>query len=140
MTHDCIIRIVQVCVPNTSSRGGGAASLPGADRRRGVYVEGLTEWIVRSPQDAFGLIDEGGKQRMTGTTRMSELSSRSHAIFTIVCEQVRLTLAPSPPPISHRPPLVGGLQVRGVGDHPPWWGCMRPKTKNVLIQINSNSN
>jgi len=57
------------------------------DRRRGVYVDGLTEWVVRAPEEVYELIGEGGKLRMTGATRMSEMSSRSHAIFTLVCEQ-----------------------------------------------------
>eukprot|EP01012_Entosiphon_sulcatum_P032615 TRINITY_DN4145_c0_g1_i1.p1 TRINITY_DN4145_c0_g1~~TRINITY_DN4145_c0_g1_i1.p1 ORF type:complete len:754 (+),score=146.21 TRINITY_DN4145_c0_g1_i1:324-2585(+) len=57
------------------------------DKLKGVYVDGLSEWIVRTPQEIYGLIDAGGKARAVGTTRMSEMSSRSHAIFTIICEQ-----------------------------------------------------
>jgi len=57
------------------------------DKQKGVYVEGLSEWIVRSPQEIYGLMDMGSKMRATGATKMSEMSSRSHAIFTIICEQ-----------------------------------------------------
>eukprot|EP00997_Jenningsia_sp_PLL12_P007726 NODE_43_length_3051_cov_51.273484_g39_i0.p1 GENE.NODE_43_length_3051_cov_51.273484_g39_i0~~NODE_43_length_3051_cov_51.273484_g39_i0.p1 ORF type:complete len:947 (+),score=311.90 NODE_43_length_3051_cov_51.273484_g39_i0:56-2896(+) len=57
------------------------------DKQKGVYVENLSEWIVRSPQEIYGLMDMGSKLRTTGATRMSEMSSRSHAIFTIICEQ-----------------------------------------------------
>ncbi|RNF12665.1 putative kinesin [Trypanosoma rangeli] len=54
--------------------------------QRGVYVEGLSEWIVRSPHDVYGLIERGTSLRATSATRMSELSSRSHAMFTIIVE------------------------------------------------------
>eukprot|EP00758_Cryptobia_borreli_P006063 Tbor_TRINITY_DN5069_c0_g2::TRINITY_DN5069_c0_g2_i1::g.14276::m.14276 len=54
--------------------------------QRGVYVEGLSEWVVRSPNDVYGLMERGCSLRATGTTKMSELSSRSHAMFMIIVE------------------------------------------------------
>lgn len=51
-----------------------------------VYVDGLSEWVVRSPREIYGLMERGCSVRATGTTKMSELSSRSHAIFQIVVE------------------------------------------------------
>ncbi|PWU98668.1 putative kinesin [Trypanosoma cruzi] len=54
--------------------------------QRGVYVEGLSEWVVRSPHDVYGLIERGTSLRATSATKMSELSSRSHAMFTIIVE------------------------------------------------------
>ena len=57
------------------------------DKRRGVYVEGLSEWIVRSPAEIYGLMERGASVRATGATKMNELSSRSHAIFIIIVEQ-----------------------------------------------------
>eukprot|EP01028_Stygiella_incarcerata_P011389 TRINITY_DN6437_c1_g1_i1.p1 TRINITY_DN6437_c1_g1~~TRINITY_DN6437_c1_g1_i1.p1 ORF type:complete len:1007 (-),score=355.63 TRINITY_DN6437_c1_g1_i1:282-3302(-) len=59
------------------------------DKKRGVFVEGLSEWVVRSPQEVYGLMQRGGSVRATGTTRMNELSSRSHAIFLIIVEQAQ---------------------------------------------------
>ncbi|KAK0340725.1 hypothetical protein LTR94_029310, partial [Friedmanniomyces endolithicus] len=29
------------------------------DKRRGVYVDGLSEWVVRSPAEIFGLMERG---------------------------------------------------------------------------------
>ncbi|KAL7999410.1 putative kinesin-like protein [Plasmopara halstedii] len=57
------------------------------DRRRGVFVEGLSEWVVRSPEEIYGLMERGGAMRATGSTKMNELSSRSHAVFIIIAEQ-----------------------------------------------------
>lgn len=54
--------------------------------QRGVYVDGLSEWVVRTPEDVYGLIAKGTALRATSATKLSELSSRSHAIFTIVVE------------------------------------------------------
>lgn len=51
-----------------------------------VFVEGLSEWVVRSPHEIYGLMERGCSMRATGSTKMSELSSRSHAIFVIVVE------------------------------------------------------
>lgn len=59
------------------------------DKKRGVYVEGLSEWVVRSPAEIYGLMERGGAMRATGSTKMNEISSRSHAVFMIITEQVR---------------------------------------------------
>jgi len=61
------------------------------DRRRGVFVEGLSEWVVRSPEEIYGLMERGGAMRATGSTKMNELSSRSHAVFIIIAEQSKTT-------------------------------------------------
>lgn len=57
------------------------------DKKRGVFVEGLSEWVVRSPKEVYGLIKRGTSLRATGSTRINETSSRSHAIFIIIVEQ-----------------------------------------------------
>ena len=56
--------------------------------QHGVHVEGLSEWVVRSPNEIYGLMERGCSLRATGTTKLSELSSRSHAIFIITVEIV----------------------------------------------------
>lgn len=57
----------------------------------GVFVEGLSEWVVRSPQEIYGLMERGGLMRATGSTKLNELSSRSHAVFIIIAEQSETT-------------------------------------------------
>lgn len=57
------------------------------DARRGVYVDGLSEWVVRSPGEVAALMARGRAVRATGATKMNELSSRSHAVLTIVIER-----------------------------------------------------
>lgn len=54
-------------------------------------MEGLSEWVVRSPQEIYGLMERGGAMRATGSTKMNELSSRSHAVFIIIAEQSETT-------------------------------------------------
>ena len=56
------------------------------EKKRGVFVEGLSEWVVRSPQEAMSLVTQGAARRATGATRINEMSSRSHAIFIIITE------------------------------------------------------
>ena len=60
-------------------------------KKRGVFVEGLSEWVVRSPEEIYGLMERGGAMRATGSTKMNELSSRSHAVFIIIAEQSETT-------------------------------------------------
>ena len=57
------------------------------DKKRGVYVDGLSEWVVRSPAEIYGLMEQGGAVRATGETKMNEVSSRSHAVFIVIAEQ-----------------------------------------------------
>jgi hypothetical protein len=57
------------------------------DKKKGVFVEGLSEWVVRSPAEIYGLMERGGAIRATGETKMNEMSSRSHAVFIVIVEQ-----------------------------------------------------
>eukprot|EP00941_MAST-03F_sp_MAST-3F-sp1_P001705 g1705.t1 len=61
------------------------------DRKKGVFVEGLSEWVVRSPGEIYGLMERGGTRRATGSHRMNAVSSRSHAVFIIICEQSEIS-------------------------------------------------
>ncbi len=56
------------------------------DKKKGVFVEGLSEWVVRSPAEIYGLMERGASVRVTGSTKMNEMSSRSHAVFIIIVE------------------------------------------------------
>ena len=78
------------------------------DSKRGVYVEGLSEWVVRSPSDVYDLMARGARARTTGATRLNELSSRSHAIFIIVVEKSTVTK------LSNADGVVGGHPGQGL--------------------------
>jgi hypothetical protein len=65
---------------------GGRQQLIIRQSNKQVYVDGLSEWVVRSPTEIYGLIERGLQLRATGQTKLSELSSRSHAIFQIIVE------------------------------------------------------
>lgn len=59
------------------------------DKKKGVFVEGLSEWVVRSPIDIYNLMKDGMRNRTTASTNMNDVSSRSHAVFIIIVEQMR---------------------------------------------------
>lgn len=61
------------------------------DKKRGVFVEGLSEWAVRTPSEIFSLIQKGAQSRATASTKMNDVSSRSHAVFMIVVEQMTIS-------------------------------------------------
>jgi len=56
------------------------------DKKRGVFVEGQSEWVVRTPSEIYSLLERGAQLRATGATKMNDVSSRSHAVFSIIIE------------------------------------------------------
>lgn len=60
------------------------------DKKKGVFVEGLSEWAVRNPADIYTLLQRGAASRATASTKMNDVSSRSHAVFMIIVEQLTI--------------------------------------------------
>ena len=58
------------------------------DKKKGLYVEHLSEWAVRSPSDIYSLLERGASCREVSNTNMNDVSSRSHAVFMIIVEQL----------------------------------------------------
>lgn len=58
------------------------------DKKKGVFVEGLSEWAVRSPNEIYSLMQKGAMSRATASTKMNDVSSRSHAVFIIIVEHM----------------------------------------------------
>jgi len=65
------------------------------DKRRGVFVEGLSEWAVRSPAEIYNLMIRGQSARAQASTKMNDVSSRSHAVFIIIVEQMQQSNEPT---------------------------------------------
>ena len=59
------------------------------NQKKGIYVEGLSEWAVCSPNDIYALLERGAQSRTKAQTKMNDVSSRSHAVFTIILEQMK---------------------------------------------------
>jgi kinesin family protein 5 len=55
--------------------------------RRGIYVEGLTEVFVASEEEVFSVLETGEKARTVASTRMNQVSSRSHQLFSLEIRQ-----------------------------------------------------
>ena len=56
------------------------------DKKKGVFVEGLSEWAVRSPNEIYSLMQKGATSWNTAQTNMNDVSSWSHAVFLIIVE------------------------------------------------------
>ena len=56
------------------------------DRVFGIYVEGMSEYVVQSVRDCISLVKRGDRNRAVRSTRMNTNSSRSHTIFQILLE------------------------------------------------------
>ncbi|XP_071080558.1 kinesin-like protein KIF16B [Haliotis cracherodii] len=57
--------------------------------KEGPYVQDLSKHIVKKYGDIHRLMSKGNINRTTASTNMNDVSSRSHAIFTIVFTQAR---------------------------------------------------
>lgn len=58
------------------------------DKEKGVFVENLSEWVVKEPKEIFELLKQGMALRTTAPTKINDLSSRSHAVFIIYLENI----------------------------------------------------
>jgi ankyrin repeat protein len=56
------------------------------DPNGGVYVNNLSEHIVKNSAEIVALLVKGSKQRTVASTKMNRTSSRSHAVFTMIIE------------------------------------------------------
>jgi kinesin family protein 16B len=56
----------------------------------GPYVEDLSKHIVVNYDDIEDIMVRGNDNRTTAATNMNDVSSRSHAIFTIKFVQVKI--------------------------------------------------
>jgi hypothetical protein len=52
-----------------------------------IVLSGLKEVDVTSPAETLAILASGQRSRATGATKMNAVSSRSHAVFTIIIEQ-----------------------------------------------------
>lgn len=53
----------------------------------GPYLEGLSEFQVKSYEDIQAFMQVGNQARRTASTKMNDTSSRSHAVFTLTINQ-----------------------------------------------------
>lgn len=47
------------------------------------HVPGLSRHVVTSSAAALRLLEQGSRARTVGATKMNEMSSRSHSVFTL---------------------------------------------------------
>ncbi|MEW5308187.1 MAG: hypothetical protein WDW38_000164 [Sanguina aurantia] len=82
------------------------------DKRRGVFVEGLSEWVVRSPRGGLPAHEQGP---VAGATKLNEVSSRSHAVCIIIVEKCTAASGPSGPPgVEESSMLYGQVSATGI--------------------------
>lgn len=58
-----------------------------SDKKRGVFIEDLTEKYISSPEEVYELIEIARNSRAIASTNMNERSSRSHMIFLLTISQ-----------------------------------------------------
>lgn len=87
MVRASYLQIYNETISDLLKTGDGRASLQiREDKKRGVFVEGLSEWAVRTPHEIYALMQRGAQARTTASTKMNDVSSRSHAVFIMIVE------------------------------------------------------
>lgn len=85
--------IRDLMVVNNGTLGSGVANSGVAslklrqDTNKGVYIQGITEKFVYSSQDILSIIKIGMESRMTASTNLNNVSSRSHAVLSLTLTQ-----------------------------------------------------
>ena len=62
------------------------------DSKRGVFVDGVTEEVVKNASDTYKVFQRGSQNRAVGSTAMNRESSRSHSVFTVSLESKRYSV------------------------------------------------
>jgi hypothetical protein len=89
MVRASYLQIYNESISDLLKAGDGRGSLQiREDKKRGVFVEGLSEWAVRTPHEIYALMQRGAAARATAATKMNDVSSRSHAVFIMIVEQM----------------------------------------------------
>ena len=60
------------------------------DPTNGIYIEGLSEYIVSNVYECLNILKRGEKLRKKRSTKRNQLSSRSHTIFQIIVENNKI--------------------------------------------------
>ena len=58
------------------------------NKYEGVFVEGLSEYVITNPEDCLYLLRRGEHFRITRETKSNVASSRSHSVFQLIVESV----------------------------------------------------
>ena len=84
-----------------------------------MYVDKLSEWVVRTEDEILNLMAQGAANRTTGATKLNDVSSRSHAVFSIILEQQSGSAHAHPhqPGARGMPVLKGSVKVREEAYH-----------------------
>lgn len=81
-------KIADLLVRDPSRRPPGGLKVR-EDKKRGVFVQGLSKVPVDSFETIARKMEEGQQSRSIGATQMNQTSSRAHTIITIEFKQIR---------------------------------------------------
>ncbi|XP_064091324.1 kinesin-like protein KIF21A isoform X5 [Macrobrachium nipponense] len=82
--------IIDLFEPDFRGSGKGGVRIH-EDAGGGIYVTGISTRTVTSMEETMQCLRAGALSRTTGSTNMNTQSSRSHAIFTLLVKQQRLS-------------------------------------------------
>lgn len=101
-----------------SKRKSGVPTTPGIevtireDIAGNIYWSGVKEERCYNPEELLSFLAKGSLCRTTGSTEMNTVSSRSHAVFSVILKQQKSQEEPSITSKFHFVDLAGSERVR----------------------------
>lgn len=75
--------------PPAKTAQAAATKLRVRDGPQGTYVDGLSDYMVKSQEQVLKYLSSGSQRRATAATKMNNVSSRSHAVVSLQLRQVK---------------------------------------------------
>jgi kinesin family protein 11 len=68
---------------NSADTNQGGLKIFDDSSKKGVFIQGLEEMLVKDASDALALLTKGSHRRQIAATKFNDHSSRSHSVFSI---------------------------------------------------------
>jgi len=85
------------------------------NRDKSVYIENVTESYVASQADVIKLMEYGQTNRKVSSTKMNDVSSRSHSVFVLTVEQKDTSTGSTMSGVLYLVDLAGSEKVAKTG-------------------------
>ncbi|EGC40234.1 hypothetical protein DICPUDRAFT_146808 [Dictyostelium purpureum] len=102
-------------------------------KQNGIYVEGITEKVITSVEEAYDFLNASNRNRAIAATKMSAASSRSHSVLMIELSQQNLSAESSKISKLFLVDLAGSERAHKTGAE----GDRMQEAKNINLSLSA---